>query len=73
MLGCSLNAIFYPLQEHYLPFVLCSKLKRWCQGTRDEALVTFVTNAMQIEDRAALLEVKQNEGLANISSIADFV
>ena len=55
------------LQEQYLPFILHAKLKLACNGELDPSLVNFIENALQDEEKKALLEVwlqfKQRWGL----------
>lgn len=52
-----------PPQEHYLPFVLSSKLKLWCNDGSDRGLVSFLDTSLQDETSRSVLELHYPEEL----------
>ena len=45
-------------QEHYLPFILQSKVKLMLQGDENQqSLLNFIDSAMKVPDRKLILEV----------------
>ncbi|KAK3580733.1 hypothetical protein CHS0354_005741 [Potamilus streckersoni] len=52
-------------QEHYLPFILRSKLKLMLQGDENQQdLLTFIDNSMKVPDQKILLENRYSQDLA---------
>ncbi|KAL4648766.1 DNA-dependent protein kinase catalytic subunit isoform X1 [Arapaima gigas] len=51
-------------QEVYLPYMMRSMLKLLQQGERDQALLSFVDNAMKIEERKNVMETHYNQELS---------
>jgi DNA-dependent protein kinase catalytic subunit len=51
-------------QEHYLPYVLLSKLKLWCNDGNDRGLIAFIDESLQQETSRSLLESRYSEQLA---------
>ncbi|KAL9956083.1 hypothetical protein ACROYT_G037506 [Oculina patagonica] len=58
-------------QEHYLPYLITSKLKLQCQRSGDTSLNTFVTRAMQNNERAAFLQSRYSDSLALMYILQD--
>ena len=52
-----------PKKEHYLSYVLLSKLKLWCSDDNDHGLVTFLDNSLKSETSRSLLESRYSEQL----------
>ncbi|XP_077979786.1 DNA-dependent protein kinase catalytic subunit-like [Glandiceps talaboti] len=51
-------------QEHYLPYVIRSKLKLLLEGEDNQDLLTFIDNSIRHRERKALLENRYCEELA---------
>ncbi|XP_028413162.1 DNA-dependent protein kinase catalytic subunit-like [Dendronephthya gigantea] len=51
-------------KEHYLPFLLCSKTKKFCIGDRDEVFFNFIFDSLKNEERKVYLENKYSDILA---------
>ncbi|KAL3877683.1 hypothetical protein ACJMK2_035352, partial [Sinanodonta woodiana] len=52
-------------QEHYLPFILRSKLKLMLQGDENQqVLLTFIDNSMKVPEQKMLLENRYSQDLA---------
>ena len=50
--------LYFMLQEHYLPFILQSKVKLMLQGDENQqSLLNFVDSSMKVPDRKLILEV----------------
>lgn len=58
-------------QEHYLPYLITSKLKLQYQGKGDTTLNSFVARAMQHNDRRILLENRHGDSLALLYVLQD--
>ncbi|XP_015748747.1 PREDICTED: DNA-dependent protein kinase catalytic subunit-like [Acropora digitifera] len=58
-------------QEHYLPYLITSKLKLQCQRMEDQSLNSFVTRAMRNNDWAALLQSRHSDSLALMYLLQD--
>ncbi|XP_070581112.1 DNA-dependent protein kinase catalytic subunit-like [Ptychodera flava] len=58
-------------QEHYLPYVIRSKLRLLIEGAEDQSLLTFIDKSMQNRERKALLETRYCEELAMLYLIQD--
>ena len=52
-----------PKKEHYLSYVLLSKLKLWCSDDNDHGLVAFLGNSLKSETSRSLLESRYPEQL----------
>ncbi|XP_030070017.1 DNA-dependent protein kinase catalytic subunit [Microcaecilia unicolor] len=63
------NDPFY--QETYLPYMIRSKVKLLLQGKDDQSLLTFIDNAMKVEQRKALLETNYNQELSLLYILQD--
>ena len=64
LLSLSLSLSSYlPPQEHYLPFVLSSKLKLWCNDGSDRGLASFLDTSLQDETSRSVLELHYPEEL----------
>lgn len=50
-------------KEHYLSYVLLSKLKLWFSDDNDHGLVTFLDNSLKSETSRSLLESRYPEQL----------
>nr|XP_006812077.1 PREDICTED: DNA-dependent protein kinase catalytic subunit-like [Saccoglossus kowalevskii] len=60
-------------QEHYLPYVIKSKLKLLMEDddTDDQSLLTFIDKSMQHKERKALIENRYSEALAMLYLLQD--
>ena len=57
-------------QEHYLPFILQSKVKLMLQGDENQqSLLNFVDSSMKVPDRKLILEVIVTEEISKKSGI----
>uniref|UniRef100_A0A674JBQ4 DNA-dependent protein kinase catalytic subunit n=1 Tax=Terrapene triunguis TaxID=2587831 RepID=A0A674JBQ4_9SAUR len=63
------NDPFY--QETYLPYIIRSKLKLLLHGGNDQSLLTFIDEAMKIEQRKALIEMYYSQELSLLYILQD--
>uniref|UniRef100_H3B272 DNA-dependent protein kinase catalytic subunit n=1 Tax=Latimeria chalumnae TaxID=7897 RepID=H3B272_LATCH len=63
------NDPFY--QETYLPYLMRSKVKLLLLGQGDQSLLTFIDNAMKVEERKALLETHYSQELSLLYILQD--
>uniref|UniRef100_A0A7M4FFG4 DNA-dependent protein kinase catalytic subunit n=1 Tax=Crocodylus porosus TaxID=8502 RepID=A0A7M4FFG4_CROPO len=58
-------------QETYLPYIIRSKLKLLLHGGSDQSLLTFIDEAMKIEQRKALIEMHYSQELSLLYILQD--
>uniref|UniRef100_F6UGH4 DNA-dependent protein kinase catalytic subunit n=1 Tax=Xenopus tropicalis TaxID=8364 RepID=F6UGH4_XENTR len=58
-------------QETYLPYMIRSKLKMLLSGNNDQTLLTFVDEAMKIEQRKVLMETFYSQELSLLYILQD--
>ncbi|CAM5116256.1 unnamed protein product [Natator depressus] len=58
-------------QETYLPYIIRSKLKLLLHGGNDQSLLTFIDEAMKIEQRKALIEMYYSQELSLLYILQD--
>ncbi|XP_043921659.1 DNA-dependent protein kinase catalytic subunit [Protopterus annectens] len=63
------NDPFY--QDTYLPYVMRSKVKLLQLGEEDQSLLTFIDNAMKVEEKKSLIETHYNQELALLYILQD--
>ncbi|KAM4688942.1 DNA-dependent protein kinase catalytic subunit [Discoglossus pictus] len=63
------NDSFY--QETYLPFLIRSKIKMLLHGENDQTLLTFIDDAMKVEQRKALIETLYSQELSLLYILQD--
>ncbi|XP_072267337.1 DNA-dependent protein kinase catalytic subunit isoform X2 [Pyxicephalus adspersus] len=63
------NDTFY--QENYLPYMIRSKVKLLLHGKNDQSLLTFIDEAMKVEQRKALIETFYSKEISLLYIIQD--
>ncbi|KYO26142.1 DNA-dependent protein kinase catalytic subunit isoform B [Alligator mississippiensis] len=58
-------------QETYLPYIIRSKLKLLLHGGSDQSLLTFIDEAMKMEQRKALIEMHYSQELSLLYILQD--
>lgn len=59
------------MQENYLPYMIRSKVKLLLHGKDDQSLLTFIDEAMKVEQRKVLMETLYNQEMSLLYIMQD--